>query len=108
MIDYITCLGLFYPNVFAVCRGDSTSYSDIEVESGDPLPPQSELDQKIFQHYQVTNITALSTICEEVIMAGFTSNALGSIFAYASQTLDQINLIGSIIASQPNILAPEG
>ena len=108
LIDYITCLGKYYPNVRVHCIGDSYIYENIVYESGDPVPPQADLDIQIFKDYQLTAINALSVICETTIMTGFTSSALGSEYTYASTTLDQINLIGSVIASQVNAFAPQG
>jgi hypothetical protein len=107
-MDYIACLGKYYPSVFATCIGDATIYENIIHDSGDPIPSKAELDAQIFKDIQSAAITALSITCETTIMAGFTSSALGSEYNYASTTLDQINLIGSVIASQVNAFAPQG
>ena len=111
MIDYITCIGKYFQTVFVSCIGDPTIYENIIWESGDPLPDQATIDAKRFRDYQDSAINNLSVICENVIMDGFTSNALGQTYAYASSTLDQINIIGSSIASllaiaDPNSGAP--
>lgn len=108
MIDYITCLGKYYPTVFASCVGDSTVYSNLLWESGDDIPAKTVLDNKIFEDLQNSAIAALSTICGNIITAGFISSALGSTYMYDSEDVDQINLIGATTTVGPTAANPDG
>src|ERR1035437_8764011 len=95
MMDYMGCIGTYFPNVFVSCIGDSTVYSNIIWESGDPLPTQAILDTKIFQDVQTSKIAELSANCQAAITAGFLSSAIGGSHLYDSQEVDQLNLIGA-------------
>ena len=108
MIDYISCLGSCFPTVFATCGGDPNIYENIVWVDGDPLPDVATLDAARFKKLQASVLEGISDSCENTIMAGFTSNALGSTYFYQSTTLDQINLIGALISSMPNALATSG
>lgn len=52
---YMQVIGDKYPTVQASCQGDGSDYSSIYLESGDPIPSQTQLDSDI----QSMNITMM-------------------------------------------------
>jgi len=46
-------------------------------------------------------VACISQKCENTIISGFKSNSLGSLHIYDSEMVDQINLVGSVIATSP-------
>jgi len=107
-MDYMECLGASYPTVFASCVGDSTMYGNIVWESGDPLPTEAAMIAMNFNNVRNVLISGLSDACQNAIMSGFPSSALGSPHQYASGQLDQINLIGATILTAPTPANPNG
>ncbi|NOX15952.1 MAG: hypothetical protein GXP61_08010 [Epsilonproteobacteria bacterium] len=45
---------------------------------------------------KVHKISNLNNLCKKDILSGFTSNALGSVYHYQSEQVDQLNLIGMV------------
>jgi hypothetical protein len=108
LMDYIGCIGTYFPNVIADCIGDPTKYENINWVAGDPLPTKVDMDILIFQNYKDTKITSLSDDCQNAITCGFISNALGSPHLYDSAEVDQLNLIGAVANVSPTIANPTG
>ena len=107
-LDYVTCIGEYFPNVCVVCLGDPNTYTDITWISGDPLPSQAELDLKIFEQVRDDKVAAMSKACQEEIIHGFRSSALGYECIYDSEEVDQINITGVFTMISPTIEHPNG
>lgn len=109
MINYIFIIGALFPGVQVSCRGDVSDYSTLVWEAGDPLPTQMELDLEYYRYVKDKKVTQLSADCEiKISQYGFISDALGQDYLYDSQLYDQINLLGSLLGSQPSELNPSG
>lgn len=107
-MDYVRCIGEYYPNIGCMCVGDPTVYENIIRTSGDPLPTVDELDRKIVEIIKADKISELSNSCQEEIISGFVSNALGYDCVYDSTELDQLNLVGSFASTIKTELNPNG
>lgn len=107
-MDYISIIGLEHPGVEVYCTGDPTDYDNIIWS--DPLNKltKAELDASILTLTKRNKILELSKECENVIIAGFTSSALGIEKIYDSEEVDQINLIGSVSTTTPTPAEPTG
>jgi len=107
-MDYINCISQHFPTIVVVCRGDSRNYDDVEWIGGDSLPSKETLDELIFLDVKKEKIALLSKACNEQIIAGFESDALGYPCIYDSEDVDQINILGvmSMISPAPGL--PEG
>lgn len=107
-MNYITILGTYYPNVGAHCVGDDSVYANLIWDSGDPIPPESELIARVLEEAKTKKIEELSANCRQAILDGFISSSLGSPFKYDAEDVDQINLIGAVSATSPTPSAPDG
>jgi len=62
---------------------------------------QAEFDammQPTLVEVQASKISEINTLCDKAITGGFTSSALGAVHTYQSEQIDQLNLIGVVIA----------
>ena len=107
-MDYVTAIGLFYPTVIVVCKGNPHDYSDIEWIGGDQLPSVLEVDEMIFEDVKKDKILELSAACENDIVNGFTSDALGYPCIYDAEQVDQLNITGVLTMISPTPDAPMG
>jgi hypothetical protein len=107
-MSLIALLGKHYPGVKAHCIGDDGIYSNITWDGGDPLPPEQELLDLILLETKSKKINEHSNYCAQLILSGFTSNALGSPHGYDSEDVDQINILGALAASGPRPSHPDG
>lgn len=81
-------------------------YSDIVWDRGGPIP-QNELEAKMIDYAKEKQTAIVSEDCENCIMSGFQSSALGTPHIYDSEFVDQINLVGAWITTSPNPAYPE-
>lgn len=51
---------------------------------------------------QQAQIASLTLSCSSTITAGYTSSALGSVYTYGNNTIDQLNMASSVIAALIN------
>ena len=102
------CIGDSFPNVKVHCKGNETVYTDIIWEDGDSIPSQADLDNAYLVNLKIELINSLSDSCQQDIVSGFTSTALGSINVYDSAEVDQLNLIGTTTATAPTPDYPSG
>lgn len=108
-MDFIRALGMFYPNVRASCFGDVSDYSNLQWESGDPLPSEADLALVYYHSVKADKIRELSDSARErIIRPGFISVALGHEYLYDSEEVDQLNLLGSYVSSMPTPTRPGG
>ena len=107
-MNYISCIATNFPNTVVICRGDVNAYNNIEWVSGDPLPSEQQLIEAYISNFKLEKIASLSLECEEQIIAGFESSALGSPHYYDSEIVDQMNLIGAVSTIAPMTNMPDG
>lgn len=107
-MDYVTVISVFHPGVFVSCLGDSSVYENVIWESGDPIPSKQTLEQEYATNLKVIKIQELSDACQQDIISGFTSDALGTVNFYDSGEVDQLNLIGATTATAPTPDYPTG
>lgn len=67
-------------------------------EGNTPLPVPSDMAPSLEQAKQ-DRINEINLACEETILSGFISSALGEPHGYDSQIEDQLNLIGAALAA---------
>lgn len=103
-VTYLDALSRYYPEiqVDAQCHdGDGIiQYDEIVWKVGGPIP-QNELEAKILELAKERRTMEISQDCENYIMSGFQSDALGSPHIYDSEFVDQINLVGALITVSP-------
>jgi len=100
-MNYLDCISENFPTVIFVCNGDPHNYDDVEWLGGDELPPKEILDSLIFAKFKNDKIAELSKACNQVIISGFTSNALGYDCIYDSEEVDQLNITGVLTMISP-------
>lgn len=100
--SYIAILNKYYPDVQAHSHGDGNfnEYDDITWDNGGPIP-KNELEAKMIDFAKEKRIAEISEDCENFIMGGFESSALGTPHIYDSEFVDQINLVGAWINTSP-------
>lgn len=101
-MNYIDIIGLLYPNIQCYTYGDPSNYNDIQCNEDSTLPSQAELDSAILNMAKKQRIAELSQSCQQDIIGGFQSSALGTARIYDSEDVDQINLIGATLTTAPN------
>lgn len=84
-----------WPSLVWECRGDISDYNNYE--SQDTLPTIAEVQQVRTDLVRTCVIDSLSETCEQYIMAGFVSSALGTPHFYDAELADQINLMGGFL-----------
>jgi hypothetical protein len=104
-ISYLDVLTKYYPGVHAHAHG--SDYSELHWDEGGPIP-QNELEAKMIDIAKEKKIEELSFACEQDIIGGFASSALGEPHMYDSEEVDQINLLGAIAAISPMNGVPDG
>lgn len=107
-MDFIRSLGISYPNVAAVCFGDPTVYANIQWEGEGPFPTEEEMKAEFLLRLKETKVAELSLACQDEIIGGFQSSALGEPAIYDSEQVDQLNLIGAATATGPITGMPDG
>jgi hypothetical protein len=100
IISYFDALTRYYPEIQAEAHNNGSSYSDIIWKIGGPVP-QNELEIKILDLAKEQRTAEISQDCENFIMSGFQSDALGAPHVYDSEFVDQINLVGALIMTSP-------
>jgi hypothetical protein len=105
MISYLEAINLLQPEFQVTALGEK--YTDINWRGYDVLS-QASLDAKILEVTKQRKIIELSEQCENAIMSGFQSAALGQPYVYDSEQVDQINLIGAVSSTAPTPLEPTG
>lgn len=102
-IDYVDCITRHFPNIIVECIGSLPNiYENITLVSGaEQLPSQAVLDDFFMQDFKLNKIIELSNECEQHIIGGFESNALGSPHIYDSEQVDQLNLVGTTSCIAP-------
>ena len=76
------------------------TYAGITWIVGGPIA-QNELEIKILDLAKELRTAEVSQDCENFIMSGFQSDALGTPHIYDSEFVDQINLVGALIMTSP-------
>jgi len=104
MIDYVTAIGMAFPGVSVSCSGDPTVYANLV--SSQQLPTEAEIIESWTGVVRNQRITELSELCEQFIMAGFISEAMGQPYFYDSEIVDQINLIGAYMMTHAGMAVP--
>ncbi len=99
-ISYYDALTRYYPEIQAEATNNSELYSDIIWKVGGPVP-QNELEIKMLDLAKERRTAEVSQDCENFIMRGFESAALGAPHIYDSEFVDQINLVGALIMTSP-------
>jgi hypothetical protein len=107
-MDLMTTLAKNFPNVMAHVSGAIGSYANIVWEGGAPLPSEAELMVAHLNDHKEAKIVELSDDCAKDIISGFVSTALGTEHIYDSEAVDQLNIVGSYIATTPDNVNPEG
>jgi hypothetical protein len=107
-MDLLTVLAKNFPGVQAHIQGSLDNYSSLVWDGGAPLPSQAELEACHAADAKEAKIVELSKSCAKDIISGFTSMALGSEHLYDSEAVDQLNIVGSYIATTPDVDNPEG
>lgn len=107
MKSLMGALSRYFPNVRAHCKGAEV-YANLVWESGDPLPTEAQLNEAQLKNHKLVKIIELSQNCQDDIMSGFTSSALGSAHFYDSDELDQVNLIGAATTTAPTVAGDAG
>jgi len=108
MINYVEAIGACFPNVGVVCIGDPTNYANLTWETGDPIPTQAAIEAAFLEVAKKKRIVELSHDCEQAIISGFVSSALGTPHMYDSEVVDQLNLAGSLVNVFPTVENPNG
>ena len=103
--SYIETISRFYPDISAYTVG--SEYSDIVWQNGGPVQ-QNILDNDVLTLTKEYKIRELSGFCENAIVSGFLSSALGHDHIYDSEEVDQINILGALLSTFPNPLQPDG
>ena len=107
-LDYVSAIGKFFPTIGVECIGDPNNFWNIVWISGDAMPTIFEVDEKIFEDTKKNKIIELSNFCENDIISGFTSDALGYSCIYDSEQVDQLNITGVLTMISPTPAAPMG
>ena len=108
IVDYMQALGLYFPGIEAAVIGSPDNYDAVQWTDPQKVVSKADLDQKIFTHYQNKLINELSAQCENKIIGGFNSSALGVEHMYDAEAVDQINLIGATTKTAPTVDNPQG
>jgi len=106
--SYVDAIGELHPNVQVMANGPGNDYDDLIWLSGNPIPPKEVLEESRLILCRNAKIAELSEYCEQIISGGFISSALGDEYRYDSQLVDQINLMGSLLATMPSAANPNG
>lgn len=107
-VTYLDVISEYYPDIEVFIIGADVSYSAIQWVDPTKIIDQSTLDLKILEMSRNLKISELSTACEQAIIGGFNSNALGLNYLYDAAEEDQINLIGACTTTTPTSAAPDG
>jgi hypothetical protein len=107
-MDLLTVLAKNFPGVQAHITGMGENYTDLVWEGGLPLPSEADLLAAHLSDHKVEKITELSKDCARDIISGFVSSALGSEHIYDSDGVDQLNILGSYVATTPDANNPQG
>lgn len=107
-MDYVTLIGTEYPDIEVHVIGDASNYDNITWLNPEQQIPKNILDEKRIARLKKDKINDLSNKCEQAIIGGFISNALGVDHLYDSEEVDQINLIGAVAATAPSPAEPNG
>lgn len=107
-MDLMTTLAKNFPNVFAHVEGADGGYANLVWEGGAPLPSEAELMAAHLKDHKETKIQELSDDCAKDIVSGFVSAALGTEHLYDSEPVDQLNIVGSYVATTPDTINPQG
>lgn len=100
MLTLLDTLNELYPHlIYTSSLGDPNDYSGITIISGGELPAQTQLESDRVALCKDAKIRELSETYREQIMSGFTSDALGATHRYDSELEDQINILGSVVAT---------
>lgn len=107
-MDYVTLIGIEYPDIEVHVIGDANNYDNITWLNPEQQIPKNILDEKRIARLKKDKINDLSNKCEQAIIGGFISNALGIDHLYDSEEVDQINLIGAVASTGPIPANPNG
>lgn len=107
-MDLMTVLAKNFPNVIAHVTGAGASYTDLVWEGGSPLPTEEQLLEAHVKDHKENKILELSNACAQDIISGFISTALGTEHMYDSDAVDQLNIVGSYVATTPDANNPQG
>lgn len=106
-LNYVALVGLYYPTKQIKCIGSPATYQSIIWTDNVPIP-QSELYDRYISRLKALKTDDLNEMCEKTIKGGCTSSALGSPHWYDMEEVDQINAIGSLLATLPSSDQPNG
>lgn len=104
ILNYIEAISIFYPETEISTTG--VDYDSI-IWGASPIIPRAVLDQKIIDYTREHKSEELSSSCQQAIISGFESNALGTARMYDSDEVDQLNLIGAVANTSPTATASE-
>ncbi len=107
-MDYITLIGIEYPNIEVAAINDPNIYENIIWINPLDTISKVDLDARRLLVIKRDRLVELSETCKNVIISGFTSAALGADHIYDSEEVDQLNLIGATTAASPTPTSPGG
>jgi hypothetical protein len=103
-VTYLEALSRYYPEIQVEVQCNDENgiiyYDDIIWKVGGPVP-QNELEAKILELAKERRTAEISQDCENHIMSGFVSDALGTPYIYDSEFVDQVDLVGALITVSP-------
>ncbi len=100
-LNYLTVVSNLYPNVQCYAIGDPTVYANLVWESGNPIPPQSQLDAGMVTCAQTYVRTLINNYRDQVLNSGYTDpNGI----TWSSKPVDIQNLTGIITLISVGVL----
>jgi len=97
-------------NYFKNNKNEIFAFDDEQVKQGygkDLIPiteeELAELLKPTLEQAKKQKINEINNKCKQEIVSGFTSSALGSEHIYQSEPVDQINLMGAVLAGQDSL-----